>query len=39
MKGTFLPYKFIGDAIYPKRPWFYSPFKGKKEEFFRKKAH
>jgi hypothetical protein len=26
-----LPYPLIGDATYPMRPWFYSPFKGEKE--------
>jgi len=31
MLGAFLPYKFIEDAAYPMRPWFYSPFKGAKE--------
>jgi len=31
MNGIFLPYKLIGDAIYPTRPWFYSPFKGEKK--------
>ena len=38
MKGAFLPFKFIGDAAYPIRPWFYSPFKGEKNGLFRKKA-
>jgi hypothetical protein len=28
MRNAFLPYKLIGDAAYPMRPWFYSPFKG-----------
>jgi hypothetical protein len=27
LRGTFLPYKLIGDAAYPMRPWFFSPFK------------
>jgi hypothetical protein len=31
MKSAFLPYPLIGDATYPMRPWFYSPFKGEKE--------
>jgi hypothetical protein len=31
MKGAFLPYKLIGNATYPIRPWFYSPFKGEKK--------
>lgn len=39
MKGAFLPYKFIVDVAYPMRPWFYSPFKGKREGFPREKAH
>jgi hypothetical protein len=30
MKDKFLHYKLIGDAIYPMRPWFCSPFKGEK---------
>jgi hypothetical protein len=28
LRGEFLPYKLIGDAAYPLRPWFFSPFKG-----------
>lgn len=39
MKGELLPYKLIGDAAYPMRPWFYSPFKGEKEGLPRAKAH
>ena len=31
MKGAFLLFKFIGDAAYPMRPWFYSPFKGEED--------
>jgi hypothetical protein len=31
MKGAILPYKLIGNAAYPMRPWFYSPFKGVKK--------
>jgi hypothetical protein len=31
ISGAFLLYKFIGDAAYPMRPWFYSLFKGEKE--------
>ena len=27
MNIALLPYKIIGDAAYPMRPWFYSPFK------------
>ena len=38
MKGAFLPFKFIGDAPYPMRPWFYSPFKGEKDRLSREKA-
>ena len=38
MKGAFLPFKFIGDAAYPMRPWFYSPFKGKRDRLSREKA-
>ena len=39
MKGTFFPFKFIGDTAYPMRPWFYSPFKGKKDGLLRKNAY
>lgn len=39
MKGELLPYKLIGDAAYPMRPWFYSPFKGEKEGLSRAKGH
>ena len=28
IEGGLLPYKLIGDAAYPVRPWIYSPFKG-----------
>ena len=38
MKGAFLPFKFIGDAAYPIRPWFYSSFKGEKDGLSREKA-
>ena len=38
MKGAFLPFKFIGDAAYPMRPWFYSPFIGEKDGLSREKA-
>ena len=38
MKGTFLHFKFIGDATYLVRPWFYSPFKGKKNGLSIKKS-
>jgi hypothetical protein len=27
LRGEFLPYKLIGDAAYPMRPWTFSPFK------------
>ena len=37
MKGAFLPFKFIGDAAYSMRSWFYSPFKGKKNGLSREK--
>jgi len=39
MSGVFLPYKLIGDAAYPMRPWFYSPFKGEKEGLSKSKAY
>jgi hypothetical protein len=39
MKGAFLSYQLIGDATYPMRPWFYSPFKGEKEGLPRAKMH
>ena len=39
MRGALLPYKFIGDAAYLMRPWFYSPFKGEREGLSREKAH
>ena len=39
MKGELLPYKLIGDAAYPMRPWFYSSFKDEKDELPRTKAH
>ena len=38
MKGAFLRFKFIGDAAYPIRRWFYSPFKGEKDALPREKA-
>ena len=38
MKYTFLPLKFINDAAYPMRPWFYSPFKGEKDGLSKEKA-
>ena len=39
MSGAFLPYKFIGDAAYPMRPWFYSPFKGEKMGLSKEKQY
>ena len=39
MNNKFLPYKLIGDAAYPMRPWFFSPFKGVQEGLSREKAH
>ena len=39
MRGELLPYKLMGDAAYPMRPWFYSPFKGEKDGLPRAKAH
>jgi hypothetical protein len=31
IKGELLPYKLMGDVVYPMRPWFYSLFKGGKD--------
>lgn len=31
MAGKYMPYKLIGDAAYPVRPWMYCPFKGQKD--------
>jgi hypothetical protein len=39
ISGVFLLYKFIRDAAYPMRPWFYSPFKEENERMSRAKAH
>ena len=39
MSGLFLSYKFIGDAAYPMRPCFYSPFKGEKAGLSREKQY
>jgi hypothetical protein len=39
MRGELLPYKLIGDAAYPMKLWFYSPFKGEKERLPRAKCH
>jgi hypothetical protein len=38
MNGALLPYKLISDLAYPMHPWFYSPFEGKKNGLFQKKA-
>ncbi len=35
----FLPYKLIGNGANPMRPWFYSPFKGKKNGMPKYKTH
>ena len=37
LKGTFLPYKLIGDRTYHMKLCFYSPFKGKKDGLSRPK--
>ena len=39
MRSSFLLFKFIGDATYPMRPWFYSSFKGEKDGLPRRKTH
>lgn len=39
MKNKCLPYKLIGDAAYPLRPWFFSPFKGIKDSLPYEKNH
>ena len=39
MRGSFLPFKFIGDVAYPMRLWFYSPFKEERDSLPRMKAH
>jgi hypothetical protein len=39
MKDKFLPYKLIGDAIYPMWAWFYSHFKGEKDGLSKYKAY
>ena len=39
MQNKFLPYKLVGDAAYPLRPWFFSPFKGVQDGLSREKAH
>ena len=38
-RSELLPYKLIGDATYPIRPWFYSPFQGENEGLPRAKCH
>ncbi len=35
----FLPYKLIGNGANSMWPWFYSPFKGEKNEMPRYKTH
>ena len=39
IEGRFLPYKLIGDAAYPVRPWMWSPFKGCYDGLESYKAH
>jgi hypothetical protein len=39
MRGLILPFMFIGDAIYPMWPWYYSPFKEEKNSLLRRKVH
>ena len=39
MNNKLLPYRLIGDAAYPMRPWFYSPFKGVQDGLSREKTH
>ena len=39
MKNKYLPYKLIGDAAYPMRPWFFTPFKGVKDGLSPEKNH
>ncbi len=39
MKEKFLPYKLMGNLVYPMWPWFYSPFKGEKDGLPRYKTH
>jgi hypothetical protein len=39
MEGKFLPYKLIGDAVYPVRSWMYCPFKGTSDGLEPYKAH
>jgi hypothetical protein len=39
IEGKFQPYKLIGDASYPVRPWMYYPFKGGKTTLSGKEAN
>ena len=39
IEGKFQPYKLIGDAAYPVRPWMYCPFKGGKTTLCGKEAN
>ena len=39
IEGKFQPYKLIGDAAYPVRPWMYCPFKGGKTTLSGKEAN
>lgn len=39
MKINYLPYKLIGGAMNPKRPWFCTPFKGIKDDFLPEENH
>jgi hypothetical protein len=39
MEGKYMPYKLIGDAAYPVRPWMYCPFKGQKDVLSRCRAN
>jgi len=38
MKDKILPYKSIGDVVYPMQPWFYSLFKSEKDGLSRYNA-
>ncbi len=39
MKNKFLPYKLIGNVVYPMRPWSYFPFQSEKNGLLRYMAH
>ena len=39
IEGKFQPYKHIGDAAYPVRPWMYCPFKDKNTTLSGKEAN